>query len=229
MWRALAALLLLGCVAETETPDCEIIVSDNHRTWDPNGNPSDVDWGRYEYHSRAGDSTGKTHGPLGDPTRWGARVVQTPDPTSIAVQGLISNQIIRAQCADTYPRPWSLIGTIEADKQLWDSPEDGSGGITWTSSLDVFMGVGQNTLIHRINVRAVVDADAPFYFDSDRLDASSPPTPFRTRAFIVPGGLIGNALSITVRNFVLLGAPVVSLTPIVTQLQITPFNAGTGL
>lgn len=187
----------------------------------------DPDWDRYEVHSRATDTTGKSHTPLGDPTRWGALSTVNVQPIT-GFQDLVAPQVLRVQCTDNYSRPWAIVGTIRAPLDLWNAGPIGPSADSWNALLVVRMGVGQNTIEHDINLRAVIEADAPFYFESE--SANEFLAGFRVRPFVISGGLIGNALAVTVRHVVRFSiAPAPADRPITTAVQLTPFNAGTGL
>jgi len=179
--------------------------------------PEGTDWGRF------GIQHPNAYQKVGDPTRWGAKITQVPAfaPGSPLTQILQSSQIISAQCRDPYARQWSIVGTLKCDLWLFNNSNVAPG---WTSILSVTMGVGQNQIIHNIDLRATVEADAPFYVDSFTSGG------LRERAFIIPGALVANAISIQVINtvnYVLLPLP--DGDPITTALQICPLAAGTGL
>lgn len=186
----------------------------------------DPDWDRYQVHSRATDTTGKTHTPLGDPTRWGATAAVTSALVG-TLQDLQSGQVLRVQCSDNYSRPWAAVGTLRAPIALWNAgvPATPEVANLWIAMLVVHMGAGQNTIVHQIDLRAVIAADAPFYVDDDQAFIAG----FRQKAFVISGGLIANAMSISVRHviryFVIPANPEV----VTTAVQLTPFNAGTGL
>jgi hypothetical protein len=182
---------------------------------------SDVpDWGR------RGVSPPSHYKPLGDPTRWGAKVVQEV-PLAAGQHILQSITIINAQCLDPYARQWSIVGTLAAGYGLWTFADGIGGPNTWASFIRVVMGVGQNQITHQINLRATVAADAPFYVD----DPFQPTGQyFLTRAFVVPGSLIGSMLSIQVVNVV--DYTLAQLPPgdqIATSLQVAPLAPGKDL
>jgi hypothetical protein len=168
------------------------------------GGMNDPDWDRVLVAPRVADGP-----PLGDPTRWGA--VAT---VSLGQLGdFVTPQIIQAQCRDGFSRPWSIVGTVSADASVWAIV-----GIA-QPFLEVQMGVGQAQVIHRINLSAVIAADAPYY-----MDALVPQT---TKAFVIPGGLVGNNISIRAGWHMV--APIVLPQLSTFNLALTPFAAGTGL
>jgi hypothetical protein len=212
--RILLACLLLSACYQTnvDTENC-----------DPMHDP---DWDRYNVTSRAQDSTGQSHTPLGDPTRWGA-VVNVTSQLIGNLQDLQSPQILRVQCSDNYSRPWAAVGTLRAPIALWNAgvPATPEVGNLWIAMLVVHMGVGQNTIVHQIDLRAVIAADAPFYVDDDQAVIAG----FRQKAFVISGGLIGNAMSVNVRHVIRYFVQPTDPEVITTAVQLTAFNAGTGL
>ena len=180
----------------------------------------DPDW------ARAGIHPPNKFGPLGDPTRWGATVVQAmPAIDGVVFRGgiLQSGQVVSAQCRDQYPRAWTIAGTIGAPAFAWLLP-DGFALNQFASALYVTMGQGQTQLVHNFNIRAIVSADAPFYWFSDFQ------TPFgseglETRAFLIPGAVVGNAVNIQVWNAYFSN---VASDPFnfVTSVIISPFDPG---
>ncbi len=195
---------------------------DNQRTVDPDGNPSDVDWGHNEVHSRASDTTGKSHTPLGDPTRWGAQV-----SVQVAAVGLFTSpQFLRVQAKDLYAREWGLIGTVAADISLFDAAQLLLGQAIvvpgWIPLLNLQMGAGQNTITHRIKLAAAIALAAPFYAFELAGDVVTAP-------FVISGGLIGQALAVSVSHALNVAGPFSTTDKITTSAQLAPFAAGTGL
>lgn len=186
----------------------------------------DPAWGR------AGIRPPNAFGPLGDPVRWGATVVQTMPPIILAApfQGDIirSGQILSVQCRDPYPRAWTLAGTLSISaEELWLAP-DANFASSWAAAAFVTMGVGQTAIAHAFNLRSIVEADSPYYWNSDLsnpfFNSSNAP---RARAFIIPGALVGNAVNIQIVQSLhgpfLASLPAVTFT---TTLIVTPFDPG---
>ena len=187
------------------------------------------DWAR----AGVGQMSGKI-GPLGDPTRWGASILQRVPFTGPGPFTIVSQQIIAVACQDGYARNWSLAGTLGAPAGFWAFPES-PGANTWSAFATITMGVGQNSLVHNINLRACVNADAPFYGDSPPSTWNAPPftTPagqLRNRPFIVPGAIVANQISILITQIVEYTLPPLpDGDAILTTIQIAPIMAGTGL
>lgn len=184
------------------------------------------DWGR------AGVTPPAQFGPLGDPTRWGATVVQTIPAIVLAApfQGSVvqSGQILSVQCRDPYPRAWTIAGTLSVSiEELWLAP-DANFASSWAAAAFVSMGVGQTQIMHTFNLRAIIEADSPYYWNSDItnpfFNATNAP---RTRAFIIPGAVVGNAMSMQIVQSLhgpfLASLPAVTFT---TTLLVTPFDPG---
>jgi hypothetical protein len=190
---------------------------------------SPPDWGRAGVHGMSGKI-----GPLGDPTRWGAALFQQVPFNSAGPHTLESAQIIAAACQDGYARNWSIIGVVGTTAAVW-AMLDGTGPDTWRSSLSVRLGASQNTIVHNVNLRATIDADAPFYNDSPPITAPSlvPPAPgviLRVRAYVIPGAFVANVLSVQVVNIVeYILPPLPDGDAIYTAIQIAPIMAGSGL
>jgi hypothetical protein len=143
---------------------------------------------------------------LGDSTLWGARV-SMPVPV---LGDTVSATVIQAACLDGYARNWAIVGTAGAPLGAW-------AGID--PYLLVTMGVGQNQITHQIGLNAVIAADNPFYRTITEGDDD-------VRPFVIPGGIIANALAIRIR---VATAAVPANTRVTFGLLIAPFNAGTGL
>lgn len=185
-----------------------------------------VNWGpALNVRSRAQDQTGASDTALGDPLRWGA-VVDAPI-TNAAEQIVESPQIVRVQCADHYSRAWTLVGTLKASTALWAYGNDGDPAPLWLAVLQLQMGVGQNVITHNFNLRAICDADAPYYYDFPLTLVPGPPPPL-VRPFVIPGAVIANVVNLRIIHIVV---NVAGPTPetIQTAVQLAPFNAGTGL
>ncbi len=174
--------------------------------------------------------------PVGDPTRWGAAITQNIGDLAGEVALITSEQFISAHTIDPYPRPWSIIGTVAAPPNMWslaNYPRSGSFPANlFTATLSCTLGTGQAQLTHNIDLRAVIDADAPFYRYSNPGDEMFSATGgVLVLPFVIPGGaIIGNAIAIRASMGVWFGAA----TPndpfqITTTVLLTPFAAGEGL
>lgn len=180
------------------------------------------DWGRF------GITPPNKFSALGDPTRWGATVVQDTNP---AYDGslLQTGQILHVQCRDAYPRAWTLAGTIQAPSEFFLLPNDpfDASGQYWVAAVYVSMGVGQVPIVHSFDIREIVTADEPYYWNSD---ISNPfftrgANGFSTFPFIMPGALVGTAMNVQILQAVKLAIPIPSV-PITTSLIVTPFDSG---
>lgn len=182
------------------------------------GGMNDPDWDRALVHK------GKLS-PLGEPRLWGATVTQTI-PAGAAGATLTSEQVVQVACSDGYPRAWTLIGTIKQLSTIWAFAKSASIGPTdfWFSQCEVTMGVGQTSIKHVFNLGAIADADAPFYFPVSFTGPTS-----ESRAFIIPGALVGNAISIRVVNTFIFSVALGTAFDMQTSLVVTPFNPGSGL
>jgi len=156
----------------------------------PGGNPP-PNWGRVGVHSRAGDSLGTSTVGLGDPTRWGGTASLTITQSQVLAP---SPQFVRAQAEDAYPRNWQMIGTLTVSVPVWESPIQDS---QWAAILELTIGAGQVSFIHRINLRALlnlaispalVGTNEEWYVpSSEGTDVCLP--------WVLPGGVIARALS----------------------------------
>lgn len=183
------------------------------------------DWGRMGI-----TPPGQFPSPMGDPTRWGASVpLQAPISGFPGRQILRSGQIIQMQCRDQYPRTFSIVGTLEFPALINALP-DGGGNDQWGAALCVTMGVGQNQVQHNFNLRAILAADAPYYWNSDQnlgglIGLSSP---FIT-PFVIPGAIVANAIAIQlIIGIILTVAPGINL-DFRCNLQIGSLAAGQNL
>lgn len=187
---------------------------EDDETFEPPMHPPD--WDRWLVASQ------KSLAPAGDPTRWGATVVQTVQPTSDLQ--ILNSQVISANCRDSYSRVWSICGTISAPTGLWALPT-GIAANEWMPQMLVTMGVGQTQIVHNLNLRAIVDADAAVYLDGDSQFPTGG-TFFRVRPFIIPGGIVANAISIQIVNAVRFVPAPGAAFPIATSVLVSPFAAG---
>lgn len=163
---------------------------------------------------------------LGDATRWGAQIVQpirafdgTTDRGGIFIQ----DQILSVSCRDQYPRAWTISGTFTAPAFLWTLP-DGAAVGEFAIALAVSMGLGQAQMVQTFNIRAIVDADAPYYWFSE---FSTPfgSEGFETRPFIMPGAVVGNKINMRQIISYSRGVPSQAF-DFTTTLMIVPFSPG---
>lgn len=178
-----------------------------------------VDWDRYiNVESRATSGGGEQFTPLGDPSRWGSQVSQTVlfGTVDIVPGPQASGQIIRVQTVDPYSRIWQLIGSVTAPDDVWALTAD-----EWQPVLELTMGVGQNTLIHRVDLRALVTLASPWYVAQS--DGA-----VTTRPWIMSGGIVARAWSARVVQITgALGAAITRT--ITTAAQTVPLAAGSGI
>jgi hypothetical protein len=185
----------------------------------------DVDWDRYLV------DAAKKGSPLGDPTRWGA-LTRQEIPQTLAAQNLQSDQVLQVACTDRYARQWTIAGNLEASTVFWDAPPQGLGSAnvgTWFSILRVRMGVANNTILHNIDLRAIIEAQAPFYRDGSFGGESLAPGPTRVRPFVIDAAIVANNISIQIVNvFIYTVLPAAPLF-FQTALQINPLAPGGGV
>lgn len=185
------------------------------------------DWGR------RGIEPPNKFSALGDPTRWGATVIQSiPGLAPGVIRIEKSGQIVSAQCRDGYSRAWTLAGTLTVSDGTLIPLDDGLGPFHpdgWVAAAVVSMGVGQLQIIHSFNLRAIVAADEPFYWNSD---PSNPfyANPFAgavpvTLPFIMPGALVGNAINIQIFTGIN-GSAGTNPVTFTTSLILNPFDPG---
>lgn len=168
---------------------------------------------------------------LGDPTRWGATVVQnTPNIDGVTVTGglMQTGQILSAQCRDGYSRAWTMAGVLNAPAEfhlLSNSPFDPQ---FWCVAAYVSMGVGQVQIVHSFNLRAIIAADSAYYWNSDITNPffANGASGFAGLPFIIPGALVGNAMSIQILQSIKITTGSPGIVPITTSLIVTPFDPG---
>jgi hypothetical protein len=167
----------------------------------------EVDWNRYlDVESRA---TSQDHTALGDPARWGGESVEL-----ITADGVFAGQqLIRVQTRDPYARTWQLLGTLSAPAVMW-----ALDAASWVAELEVTMGTGQVTVLHRFNLRALIALASPWYV-TDGL----------VRPWAIGGGLIGRALSARVVHTMVSAETITGPTPVSATALITPLAAGSEL
>jgi hypothetical protein len=168
----------------------------------------EVDWARYlDVESRA---TSQDHTALGDPVRWGGQETTIVNP----VGTFPSQQLVRVQTRDPYTRSWQMLGTLSAALDVW-----AADAASWKAGLEIAMGVGQTTVYHTIDLRALVALAAPFYISPDG---------GITRPWFMSGGLLGRAISVRIvhtLNTETFAAP----REITVAAMVTAFAAGSGL
>ncbi len=160
-----------------------------------------IDWERSQVSSRAQVQDARQFTGLGDPTRWGAE-----ESVAVTVANSIANpkytqQLVRMQALDPYPRNWQLIGHVELSgpmlEELLATPSTEQP--KWVATLEITMGIGQAIVLHRVNLRALLllalGATPPtlntnaWYlpeYNGDR---------FRV-AWVLPGGVVGRTVSV---------------------------------
>jgi hypothetical protein len=185
------------------------------------GGMSNPDWAKIEppkeWSGRGYDPMGRHNVPSGDPTRWGYRVSQHFHSDSESFTGVLeSDQLIRTQTQDVYPRPWMLVGSIIATNEMW-----ALDAATWKAYLEITQGAGQAQFRHFVDLRALVTLAAPFYVPVPEGDRFGRPF------FINPGAVIGS--NVFVRVIQALVASAVVDSTIDTAVVTTPIAAGWGL
>jgi hypothetical protein len=179
---------------------------------------SGVDWVRYAAGilSRAADQVGAKWTGLGDPNRWGSDgSVRVP----LALGQVGTEQLIRVQCIDPYSRNWQVIGNVAASVQLWNV-----SAANLSIGLEVVMGVGQSSVKHVFDLRAITDLAAPWYIvpNADSIvDAD-----VITKPFVIAGGLVGT--SIAARVVIVQAGVVVLEDPQTVRVvaSTSPYSAG---
>lgn len=168
------------------------------------------------------------HSALGDPVRWGATVSQTIEFGSLAPnRGAInqSGQIIQAQCRDSYPRAWTIIGTLSAPAGVVTLP-DGAALDQWAAVMSVSMGVGQSQVVHNFNLRQIIASDAQWYWNSNTGDEIFGTGGNVVRPFIVPGAIVGGTVAISIIQSLFSSTVGDFFATFQTTLAITPFDPG---
>ena len=197
----------------------------DHDDFDPidPGAMSPPDWDRVRV-----TSDQKPGPPLGTPLRWGASVAM-PVSSDAGIFFQESPQIIQVDCADPYPRAWTVLGSIQADSDLWAY---GQGAFinSYQPMLEVTMGVGQARVVHNFNLRAIIDADAPFYFQGQGGASFFGSGRQLSKPFLIPGAVVGQSISMRVAHLLQNLAPVVpAFNPAIMSVILTPFQPGSGL
>lgn len=174
----------------------------------------------------------------GDPVRWGATVLFTlPAAAPAGLNVMRSGQIISAQCRDPYSRGWTIAGNLKYAGVLLSQPNPAPNvpmvAGEWAGILSCTMGVGQTQVVHNYDLREIVAADRPFYRGSDNtISGIIGPLVGNTileEAFIIPGAVVANMISIQVIIAIDLVAPPGVDLPFGCNVIVTPFAAGTNL
>jgi hypothetical protein len=182
--------------------------------------------------ARAGVTPPGKFGPLGDPTRWGAQVTQRYPAQAASEIGIYrSGQILSAQCQDRYSRAWSIAGVVSAPNTVWSTFPDGLNPLFfpdgWTLAAFVSMGVGQTQIVHNFNLRAIIAADEPYYWNSNIQN------PFfeaigdnvLSKPFIIPGAVVGNSVNVQIVSG-LVGSGGTTAFDVTTTILVNPFDPG---
>lgn len=179
------------------------------------------DWGRYAsaVRSRAQDSTGQSHTPLGDPTKWGGTdLAELFDPAPDPTRTFAGQQFLRVQALDTYSRSWALVGTLQVVQAMWAVP-----AADWTATLEVTQGVGQATIVQQLDLRLLTTIGLAVYRPQIiPVGAGN----LEVRSFAAIGALIGQQLAMRIIHTVIAGSVIKDTT---TTVLVTPFAAGSGL
>lgn len=192
---------------------------------------SDPDWDRYSV------ATAKI-APVGDPTRWGARVdTLIPLPTSPGDS--LAAQILAVATNDNYSRAWSLLGNLTLPMITWQTATAEVACV-----LEISLGVGQIQIDHNI-VLANCNGQKGLCFQQDIANAG-PYIAYRriptrsgdaggfiydeTRSFAIIGGLVGQSINVRARFSSGIAANVRGIpTTARLELIVTPYAAGEGL
>lgn len=193
---------------------------------------SDPDWERYRVD--AGQFA-----PVGDPTRWGARV-DTVIPLPVAIGGdSFAAQILAIATHDNYARPWSLLGNLTMPWITWQTPT-----AEVACQLEITMGVGQIQIDHTI-VLARFNGQTGLCFQQ-HISNGGPYSEYgriptrssdaggfiydQTRSFAIIGGLVGQSINVRARFSSNIAAFVRGI-PTTARLELiaTPYAAGEGL
>ena len=182
-----------------------------------------VPWELNEVSSRAQEQDPEAFTGLGDPTRWGSQSTISVDAYNVPAY---SEQLVRVQADDPYPRNWYLVGSLEVSNDMAQSPTTALG---WYAGLSIDMGIGQAVITHQLNLRALIDlcfppalaaANGTWYY----------PIPMAGRwlfPFVLPGGLVARTLSIRSYMMLVSGEAELPLGQVVTtSIAVSPFAAG---
>jgi len=156
---------------------------------------------------------------------WGAS-----DSHDVTINNTVvtSEQLVRVQAADNYARNWQLIGTLSADPAVWSSV---TANGQWFALLQLTMGVGHTTLIHRVNLRALIDlAVSPVLAPTfNEWYVPVPEGKNVSYPWILPGGVLCNSLSAQILILPRLDAEAPDFTlpqRFSMSAMIAPFSAG---
>lgn len=193
----------------------------------------DPDWGRYAV------TANQSMLPVGDPTRWGARV-DTLIPLPVAVGGEQQTaQILQMATRDQYSRSWALLGNLTMPMITWQTPT-----CEVTCTLAITMGVGQIQIDQYVLLanfsgqtglcfQQDVSNGGPYVatrFNPTRSGDSAGFLYDEARSFAIIGGLVGQSINIraiyrsNIAAFVR-GIPTTAR----LELIVTPFAAGEGM
>jgi hypothetical protein len=183
----------------------------------------DVDWEAAQVNSRAMVQSPDLQTGLGDPSRWGSRETLIINAHNVEAY---CGQLVRVQVEDPYPRNWYLTGTLEISFAMAASPiEDGD----WSAYLDVEMGIGQASVTHRLNLRALIDlcirpdlalTNQGYYYPMVIGDRASYP-------FVLPGGLTARTLNVRAACALInVESPIPLGQTVAVNVAVSPFSAG---
>lgn len=184
------------------------------------------DWDRYVMKNPAMP-------PVGDPTRWGARVDTQLEVGTGSTRS--SAQILMLSTRDAYSRSWALLGTLSMPVSVWND-------LVSSASIVSNMGVGQISLNHEIALWRQLAPAGGLCFQQDVAQGGPyVPTPafprvvngvtiqYQTRAFAMVGAFVGQGISVR-SDFLIGGGLNPDLpAPATIELIATPFAAGSGL
>lgn len=186
-----------------------------------------IPWERTIVNSRAEQRGQENHTGLGDPLRWGTSAeidVKAVENNYGVTFKYYSQMLARIMTDDPYPRNWQIVGTLDVPSDWATSPiED----LKWLAILDLYMGVGQATIHHRVNLRALINLAMPpaliasigtYYYPVQNGNRVSFP-------WILPGGVTARALQARVAVSAQAGADPVAVGLVGVSLAVSPFAA----
>lgn len=189
----------------------------------------DPNWGRVSVPQNQASA------PVGNSIRWGAQTI-TAVPSTIGTT-VLSEQVVQAQTQDPYARSWSLMGVLFLPPVLWTAPGV-YPAFTFAVDLVVRMGLANIQIQHNILLMAGDDNPTvglcnqqsarfggPYEFGDQIFNNLG----YETRPFAAVGALVGQFISAQVRFRVGNPNPAGLPNPLITQLVLAPFAAGTKL